>query len=61
MVDGECTGRVEQETSANYGVDLIYDSVEVIAERFRKAEKMEKMLAQVGPGSGLDVETKKST
>jgi len=42
-------------------IDLIYESVEVIAERFRKCEKMEKMLAQTGAGTGLEVETKKST
>ena len=42
-------------------IDLIYESVEVIAERFRKCEKMEKMLAQTGAGGGSDVETKKST
>jgi len=42
-------------------IDLIYESVEVIAERFRKAEKMEKMLAQTAVGSHLDFETKKST
>jgi hypothetical protein len=39
-------------------LDLIYESVEVIAERFRKAEKMEKILA--GTGTAVGIDTKKS-
>ena len=39
-------------------LDLIYESVEVIAERFRKAEKMERILA--GTGTVLDIDMKKS-
>ena len=39
----------------------MYESVTVVAERFRKCERMEKMLAQTGARGGLSVETKKST
>jgi len=39
-------------------LDLIYEGVEVVAEKFREAEKLEKMLATTGTRLGSD--TKKS-